>query len=45
MPEKTRKLSKAKKLAMLPIYFDYIFVLQRQKERFRPELSPKFLSV
>ena len=29
---------------MLPIYFDYIFVHQRQKVRLKPELSPKFLS-
>ena len=29
---------------MLPSYFDYIFVHQRQKVRLRPELSPKFLS-
>ena len=32
-----------KNLAMLPSYFDYIFVLLRQKARLRPELSPKFL--
>ena len=29
---------------MLPSYFDYILVHLRQKARFRPELSPKFLS-
>ena len=29
---------------MLPIYFDYIFVHQRQKVRLRSELSRKFLS-
>ena len=29
---------------MLPRYFDYIFVHQRQKVRFEPELSSKFLS-
>ena len=29
---------------MLPSYFDYIFVHLKQKERLRPELSPKFLS-
>ena len=29
---------------MLPSYFDYIFVLLRQKARLRPEFSPKFLS-
>ena len=33
-----------KNLAMLPNYFDYIFMHQRQKARLRPELSPKFLS-
>ena len=33
-----------KNLAMLPSYFDYIFVHLRQKARLRPELSPKFLS-
>ena len=33
-----------KSLAMLPSYFDYIFVHLRQKVRLRPELSPKFLS-
>ena len=33
-----------KNLAMLPSYFDYIFVRLRQKARLRPELSPKFLS-
>ena len=33
-----------KNLAMLPSYFDYIFVHLRQKVRLRPELSPKFLS-
>ena len=26
---------------MLPSYFDYSFVHLRQKERLRPELSPK----
>ena len=30
--------------AMLPSYFDYIFVHLKQKARLRPELSPKFLS-
>ena len=29
---------------MLPSYFDYIFLHLKQKVRFRPELSPKFLS-
>ena len=33
-----------KNLAMLPIYFVYIFVHLRQKVRLRPELSPKFFS-
>ena len=33
-----------KNLAMLPSYFDYIFVHLRQKARLRPERSPKFLS-
>ena len=42
MLEKTRKLSR-KKLAMLPSYFDYIFVHLRQKVCLRPDLSPKFL--
>ena len=43
----TRKNSKVKlglkNLAMLPNYFDYMFVHLKQKVRFRPELSPKFL--
>ena len=29
---------------MLPSYFDYIFVLLKQKVRLRPEFGPKFLS-
>ena len=29
---------------MLPSYFDYIFVHQRQKVLLKPELSPKSLS-
>ena len=33
-----------KNLAMLPSYFDYIFVHLRQKVLLRPELSPQFLS-
>ena len=33
-----------KNLAMLPSYFDYIFVHLRQKTRLRPELSPKLVS-
>ena len=44
MPEKTQKLSCLKNLAMLPSYFDYIFVNRRLKVRLRPESSPKFLS-
>ena len=31
-----------KNLAMLPSYFDYIFVHQRQKAHLGPELSLKF---
>ena len=33
-----------KNLAILPSYFDYIFVHIRRKARLGPELSPKFLS-
>ena len=45
MPEKIPKVKLGlKNLAMLPSYFDYIFVHLRQKVRLRPELSPKFLS-
>ena len=45
MPEQTQKLKLGQKnLAMLPSYFDYIFVHLRQKARLRPESSPKFLS-
>ena len=46
MPEKktTKVKLGLKNLAMLPNYFDYIFVHLRQKVRLRPELSPKFLS-
>ena len=45
MPEKNPKVKlDLKNLAMLPSYFDYICVHLRQKERLRPELSPKFLS-
>ena len=43
-----RKNSKVKSglknLAMLPSYFDYIFLYLRQKVRLRPELSTNFLS-
>ena len=45
MPEKKTKVKLGlKSLAMLPSYIDYIFVHLKQKGRFRPELSPKFLS-
>ena len=45
MPEKKTKVKLGMKyLAMLPSYFDYIFVYLRQKVRLMPELSPKFLS-
>ena len=43
MFEKNRKLG-LKNLAMLPSYFDCIFVHLRQKARLRRELSPNFLS-
>ena len=42
--KKTKFKLSIKNLAMLPSYFDYIFVHLRQKARLRPELSPKFLS-
>ena len=46
MPEKKTKVKlDLKNLAMLPSYFDYIFVHLKQKVRLRPELSPKFLSI
>ena len=45
MPEKKTKVKlDLKNLAMLPSYFDYIFVHLRQKVRLRRELSLKFLS-
>ena len=45
MPEKKTKVKLGlKSLPMLPSYIDYIFVHLKQKERLRPELSPKFLS-
>ena len=45
MPEKNPKVKLGlKKFAMLPSYFDYIFVHLRQILRLRPNLSPKFLS-
>ena len=43
-PKKIKVKLRLKNLAMLPNYFDYIFVHLRQKVRPRPELSPKFLS-
>ena len=45
MPEKNPKVKIGlKNLAMLPSYFNCIFVHLKQKVRLRPELSPKFLS-
>ena len=45
MPEKKTEVKlRLKNLAMLPSYFDYIFVYLRQKARLRPELSAKFQS-
>ena len=43
-PKKPESKLSLKNLAKLTSYFDYIFVLLRQKVRLRPELSPKFLS-
>ena len=46
MPKKETKVKLGlKSLAMLPNYFNYIFVHLRRKVRLRPELSPKFLSI
>ena len=43
MSEKKTKFKLGlKNLAMLPSYFDYIFLHLRQKARPRPELNPKF---
>ena len=43
MPEKKRKLKLGmKNLAMLPSYFNYIFVHLRQKARLRPEIFVNF---
>ena len=43
MPEKNPKVKLGlKNLAMLPSYFDYIFVHQRQKVRLRSEISVNF---
>ena len=33
-----------KNLAMLPSYFDCVFVYLKQKAHLRPDLSPKFLT-
>ena len=45
MPEKIPKVKLGQKnLAMLPNYFDDIFVHLRQKASLRPDLSPKFFS-
>ena len=46
MPEKKKTKVKLgwKNLAMLPSYFDYIFVHRRKKARLRAELSPDVLS-
>ena len=44
MPEKKTKVKLSlKNLAMLPSYFNYIFVHLKQKACFKPELSSKFL--
>ena len=44
MPEKKTKVKLGlKNLALLPCYFDYIFVQLRQEVGLRPELSPKYL--
>ena len=43
MPKKNPKVNLGlKNFAMLPSYFDSIFVHMRQKVRLMPELSPKF---
>ena len=45
MPGKNPKVKLSlKNLAILPNYFDYIFVQLKQKARLRREISPKFLS-
>ena len=45
MPPKNPKVELGlKNLAILPSYFDYFFVHQRQKVRLRPKLSLKFFS-
>ena len=43
-PQKKKVKFDLNNLAMLPSYFDYIFVYLRQKAHFVLELSPKFLS-
>ena len=44
MPEKNPKVKLClKNLAILPSYFDCIFVHLKQKERLRPELSPEIV--
>ena len=44
MPEKKPNVNSGlKNLAMLPSYFDYIFVHLRQKARLRPESNRKFI--
>ena len=46
MPKKNPKVKLVlKNLAMLPSYFDYIFVHLRQKVRPKPILGPIFLSI
>ena len=42
-PKKTKVKLGLKNLAMLPNYFDYIFVHLRQKARLRPDLSRMFV--
>ena len=45
MPEKSPKVILGlKNLAMLPSYFDYIFVYLKQKAHLRPDLSLRFLT-
>ena len=43
--KKTKVKLGLKNLAMLPSYFDFIFVHLRQKALLRPELSPKFVTL
>ena len=45
MTEKKNKVKLGQKnSALLPSYFDYVFVPLKQNTRLRPELSLKFLS-